>query len=78
MMRLSRSAVRCSCALTLVAAGCTLASASCYSQASNRIKRPPPNFDEQQALAVEIAKSDGLLRPGDIIVTPDGRGRLYE
>ena len=52
--------------------GCLFASAEGFSQASNRITRPPPSFEESQALAVEIAKSDGLLRPGDIIVTPRG------
>lgn len=55
-----------------LAASCVLAAAGGSAQASNRIRRPPPSFEESQALAVEIAKSDGLLRPGDIIVTPSG------
>lgn len=55
-----------------LAASCVLAAAISSAQESNRIRRPPPSFEESQALAVEIAKGDGLLRPGDIIVTPRG------
>jgi hypothetical protein len=35
-----------------------------------RLKRPPPGPEEAENIAAEITKSDGLLRPGDIVVTP--------
>lgn len=44
----------------------------CAASESARIKRPRPNAEEAQNIAVDIAKSDGLLREGDIIVTPRG------
>lgn len=37
-----------------------------------RVKRPPPSVEEAQDIAVDIAKNDGLLRQGDIVVTPRG------
>ncbi|MDN3275916.1 hypothetical protein QWJ07_16765 [Frankia sp. RB7] len=39
---------------------------------TTRLKRPQPNPDEAQNIAVDIAKNDGLLREGDIVVTPRG------
>lgn len=71
-MRLDKSGMHAGRVAALVAAGCMFASGDCFSQAPNRIKRPPPSFDELQTLAVEMAKSDGLLRRGDIIVTSRG------
>lgn len=39
---------------------------------TTRIQRPAPSPEEAQNIAVDIAKNDGLLREGDIIVTPQG------
>lgn len=60
------------CAVVLIAVGGAFAPVGCLSEESNRIERPHPSLDEGQALAAEIAKGDGLLRLGDIIVTPHG------
>ena len=60
------------CAVALVAAGCAFVPVTCSPQESARIRRPPQNYDESQDLAVEVAKNDGLLRQGDIIVTRRG------
>lgn len=46
--------------------------AGCAAADTTRLKRPPPSPDEAQNIAVEIAKNDGLLRQGDIVVTPRG------
>jgi hypothetical protein len=37
-----------------------------------RLKRPTPGPEEAENIAAAITKSDGLLRPGDIVVTPLG------
>jgi len=37
-----------------------------------RVQRSQPTRAEAENIAVEIAKTDGLLRPGDIVVTPRG------
>jgi len=39
---------------------------------STRLKLPPPGPEEAQDIAVQMAKNDGLLRQGDIVVTPRG------
>ena len=44
----------------------------CAAAETTRIKRPAPSPEEAQNIAVDIAKNDGLLREGDIIVTPRG------
>ena len=44
----------------------------CAAAETTRIKRPAPSPEEAQNVAVDIAKNDGLLREGDIIVTPRG------
>ena len=46
--------------------------ASCAAADTTRIKRLAPSPEEAQNIAVDIAKNDGLLREGDIIVTPRG------
>ncbi|OKO86842.1 hypothetical protein [Bradyrhizobium sp. AS23.2] len=72
MTHLPKRVVQNGCAVVFVAVGFAFASVGGISQESNRIKRPPASFDESEALAVEVAKSDGLLRQGDIVVTPRG------
>lgn len=44
----------------------------CAASEVTRVKRPGPSPEEAQNIAVDIAKNDGLLREGDIIVTPRG------
>ncbi|WP_339037657.1 hypothetical protein WHZ78_07675 [Bradyrhizobium symbiodeficiens] len=46
--------------------------ASCAATETTRIRRPAPSPEEVQNIAVDIAKNDGLLREGDIVVTPRG------
>lgn len=47
-------------------------SSTCHADESKWLKRPPPSFEQQQSVAAEMAKNDGLLRQGDIIATDRG------
>ncbi len=59
-------------ALAIVFAAAVLTWSGHVSAEGVRVKRPPPPPEEAQDIATEIAKSDGLLRPGGIIVTSRG------
>ncbi len=43
-----------------------------WTEEVRRINRPRPTFEEQQRIAADMAKNDGLLRQGDIVVTERG------
>jgi hypothetical protein len=56
---------------------CFVAAFSCAlpcatGSASERIKRPLPTAEEAERIASDLAKSDGMLQKGDIVVSERG------
>jgi hypothetical protein len=61
-----------SCRLVLVTAAAAFGLAESAAEEHGRIKRRPPSAIEAERIASEMAKTDSLLRKGDIISTGHG------